>query len=107
MLKLDAYDVPAMGYYLVALHRNIEVDENFKMPDESGELAIGEIVASGENFILKDEIFDLDFREGDIVVFKRHTGYTIEVQLEHEEKGSKYKILPYNSVLLKIKETDE
>ena len=101
MLKLDAYDVPAFGYYLVKLHRNIEADENFEMPSESSELATGEIVSSGEVFIIGETQFDLEFNRGDVVVFKRHTGFTIEIEKK------KYKILPYDSVLLKIKESDE
>lgn len=107
MLKLDAYDVPAFGYYLVKLHRNIEVDEGFEMPNESSELATGEIISSGEVVTIGETQFDLEFAEGDVVVFKRHTGFTIKIKLEGESKDSKYKILPYDSVLLKIKEIDE
>jgi len=107
MLKLTNYNVPATGYYLVKINKNLETQDGFEMPDESSELASGKIVASGDNYIINGDIFSLDFEINDIIVFKRHTGLTVEIQLEGEIEGSKYKILPFDSALLKIGEDNE
>lgn len=98
MLKIESYSSVANGYYFVKLNKNIEVDSGFDMPDESSELAIGEIVLSGHSLkVNKDEdLLFSEFNQDDKIIFKRHTGFTVEVS------GEKYKIIPHDSVLLSI-----
>lgn len=101
MLKLDSYDMVARGYYLVKVCKKTESNSPFEIPDvETGDLSVGEIILSGETVIIVDTEFDLEFNPKDIVAFKLKTGVTVYINEE------KHMLLPYDSVIMKIKDSN-
>lgn len=104
MLKLPEINEPSgvrYGYYLIEPLDTNEV-AGFIMPDDGeDQLGVGRIILSGEYFYSNAEQLDLEFTEGELVVYRLRGYMAVRCgDVEHH-------LVPHENVFMSLEEVQE